>query len=89
MSCTFPNCDHEVFVAGLCHGHYAQRRRGVELATLERRDGHHLVTLALRLRPETIEVLNWLQSPASGASAQSVARSILEQATGTVDRENR
>ena len=78
MICRFPGCDHDVFTAGLCHGHYAQKRRGAELAPLRKRDG--LVPITIRVRPETIETLKHIS--ALGQPVSVTARAILEAATG-------
>jgi hypothetical protein len=75
MNCKFPGCDHDVFTAGLCHGHYAQKRRGAELAPLHRRG--HMIQVTIRLKPETVGALQ-----ATGDMRGS-ARRILEAATGT------
>ena len=76
MSCSYPNCQHDVFAAGLCHGHYAQKRRGKELAPLQSRG--HMIQVTLRLKPETLEALRVLSTDMRGC-----ARRLLEAATGT------
>lgn len=81
MTCRFPGCGHGVFTAGLCHGHYAQRRRGQDLRVLKVQK-HGLVSYVIRLRRETIDQLTAISETREG---RTVARRILEAATGTAD----
>ena len=79
--CSFPGCDHPIDAGGLCRGHRGQRDRGVELRPL-REVGVGYVSLSLRLRPETIEMLRAMVTP--GRTLSITARSLLEAATGTL-----
>lgn len=38
MICSFETCDRDVWAKGLCGAHYAQRRKGMPLAPLEKRE---------------------------------------------------
>jgi hypothetical protein len=78
--CSYPGCSREVFAAGLCRGHFAQRQRGVALAPLMARGpgrGRHMQQFTLRLAPDTIAAL--------GPDPRAEARKILEMCTATLE----
>lgn len=77
--CTFEGCDHREFSAGLCHGHYAQKRRGKPLTKL-RELGRDLIPVTIRLSHDTWEKIVELSE---NGNARVTARRILEAATGT------